>query len=625
MSVSIFERISQAGPLNVVWGAGCSNSSNGLTWPILCLAELWRAGRIARLLSANTDKGVVTSTSLVNMLPDLYEKNHPELAAASTPSIYQVERADIATVARMVARGAQSGPWLVIGASGDLLGLADEFKNVTRFEHGLYWVGYYHQPAPASLGAKFFSRGRNAHFVGGFDPASFLAYLLREISGFPPRLVTDAKGTPCCGGGKVTPLQQLYRWHSAVESDFHRFDSNKALVARELWKKAETARDEEYERLLEGGITACELNFRLTGGAGWTGAVHLLRLAETRAPREAELLVRKGLRWIDERPAEQAMQHISAWTEADAFAILARSRTGAAADALFEKAVSFLSGLPRTQSLAEYRAASMAIILCRWADQERGANSDAVFERARQGYEESQQARYSPDRQFRFAEALRQRALALNGEAAQRMFADARKAFEPLLEKKPKDPGLLQFAGLLAVSQSRITEAESCMREAIALQPDHAADLLTSWASALGTARNFEEAEAIFRESERLKPDSRALRKNWSSILIWRARANPGAPDWWDRAKEQAEQAESIEAGSGAYNLACIAAELGDRDGVERWMSRAGEYGQMAGLSHVLRDESFEKVGTETWFGRLITQIFPSDPSANSSVLSVST
>ena len=611
MSASIFECIGHGGPLNVVWGPGCSNSSNGPTWPILCLAELWRTGHIARLLSANKDKGVITSTSLVNMLPDLYEKDHPELAAATTPCIYQVERADIATVASVAARGAQTGPWLVIGASGDLLGLADEFKNVTRFEHGLYWVGYYHQPAPASLGREFFTAERNAQFVGGFDPASFLAYLVREISEFPPKLVTGVKGTACCGSGKVMPLQQLYRWHSAAESDFHRFDKDKAVVARELWKKAETARGEKYERLLEDGTTACELNFRLSGGAGWTGAVHLLRLAETRAPREAEPLVRKGLRWIDERPAEQPMRHISAWTEADAFALLARSRTGAAADALFEKAVSFLSDLPRTEFLTDYRAASMAIILCRWADQERGANSDAVFERARQGYQESQQAKYSPDRQFRFAEALRQRALVLNGEAAQRMFADARKAFEPLLEKKPKDPGLLQFAGLLAVSQDRMAEAESCMREAIALQPDHAADLLTSWASALGTAHKFEEADAIFRESEGLKPDSRALRKNWSSILIWRARANPGASEWWDRAQEQAEKAEAIEAGSGAYNLACIAAERGDREGVERWMSRSAEYGQLPGLSHVLRDESFEKVRAESWFGELLTRIFP--------------
>src|SRR5262249_12537220 len=43
-------------------------------------------------------------------------------------------------------------------------------------------------------------------------------------------------------------------------------------------------------------------------------------------------------------------------------------------------------------------------------------------------------------------------------------------------------------------------------------------------------------------------------------------------------------------------NLACIGAELGDRDGAERWKCTRPS-------AHVLRDESFEKVRTEIWFG----------------------
>ena len=43
--------------------------------------------------------------------------------------------ADAAKVASLIARGAQSGPWLVIGASGDHVDLAEGLKSSQRFEH----------------------------------------------------------------------------------------------------------------------------------------------------------------------------------------------------------------------------------------------------------------------------------------------------------------------------------------------------------------------------------------------------------------------------------------------------------------------------------------------------------
>ncbi len=59
------KRIGQAGPLNIVWESGCSDGSNRLGWPIICLAELWRSGRIARAADCefNAAKGVADSTA----------------------------------------------------------------------------------------------------------------------------------------------------------------------------------------------------------------------------------------------------------------------------------------------------------------------------------------------------------------------------------------------------------------------------------------------------------------------------------------------------------------------------------------------------------------------------------
>ncbi len=613
MSVKSMEQIKAAGPLNVVWGAGCSGGSTEINWPIICLAELWRLGRVARLLGAKSDKSVAKSTSLVNVLPELYEKDYPELAAAATPCIYQVDRADAATMAGLIARGARTGPWLVIGVSDDQFGLADGIKDVQRFRQGLYWVGHYDRAAPATLGREFFNNERNARFVSGFDPASFLAYLLRELSEFPPKLATIAKGIPCGGGSSaVTPAQQLYRRCSAVQSDFCAFNNNKAEVARKLWTQAATARGEEYARLAEQGRVAWELNFRASPVPGYAAATFTQVLAKTRSPREAEPLLRKGLEWIECYPADPAMKPFADYSKAEAYALLARYRTGAAADALFARAEETLRGETNGAMSDDFRPACLGDLLFRWADQERSENSEAVFERGRRDYQQAQQIRYKADRHSRYAEALWRRGVALGGEAGERMFADARQEVEPLLAKMPTNPGLLQFAGIIAAGQGRTEEAEQLLRKAIALQPADGGDLLVSWATALGEAGKFEEAEAIFRESEAVKPDSRALRKNWSSILIWRARAN-GATEWFDRAREQAEKAEAVEVGSGAYNLACIAGELGDRNGVEQWMMRSTEYGHMMGLSHVLRDESFERFRNEAWFRALLSQVFPLD------------
>ena len=614
MGVEAVERIAAAGSLNLVWGAPSASQSGSIGWPVICLAELWRLGRIARLLTANSDNGAASSAFFADLFPSFHENEFPDFTQTASPCIYQLDKGDPAALAGLIAHGAQTGTWLVIGSNTSIFKFADGLKNIPRFEHGLYWVGHFDNEAPAPLGREFFSAERNAHFVTGFDAPSFLAYLVRKLSDFPPALATGAKGLPYCAGtAKPTPMQQLHRWCSSVNDQFRQRSNGMPERARDLLQKAADIRGEDYAPLAEQAIQIWQMYLRITPTPGFVVTSLMVVVAGKRAPQEAEVLLRKCLKWIQKYPASSGMESFTAGKLAEVIALLAKFRTGAAADALYSAAEQILLNAPSSPGTADSHAASRGELLCQWADRERGPNSSAIFERARSAYQEAQRIKYSADRQFRFAQALHLRATALEGEAAARMYAGAREAIEPLLAVKPKDAGLLQFRGVLAGSQGRSAEAESCMREAIALYPAHAADLLMSWATSLGTGGKFEEAEPVFRESEAIRPDSRALRKNWSSILIRRARANRGTPELWDRAREQAQKAEAIDAGSGAYNLACIAAELDDREGVERCMKRSAEYGQIMGLSHILRDESFAEIRNEGWFRALLTHIFPSD------------
>jgi hypothetical protein len=209
------------------------------------------------------------------------------------------------------------------------------------------------------------------------------------------------------------------------------------------------------------------------------------------------------------------------------------------------------------------------------------------------------------------------------------LLAAARAPVEEMLSDSPKDAGVWQFLGMAAVEEAQkrsgrqpdwLAEADRCLREALRLRPDAAGGLLGHWAAALGLCgmeRSGEEAfefyaqaDAKFHESEKIQPDSRALRKNWSGILLRQALEQGGPAELWERAQQQAQQAEAIEPGSGAYNLACMAAELNDREGVDRWLLHAAEYGQMAPLSHTLRDVNFEGIRDEPRFRELLDRIF---------------
>jgi hypothetical protein len=62
----------------------------------------------------------------------------------------------------------------------------------------------------------------------------------------------------------------------------------------------------------------------------------------------------------------------------------------------------------------------------------------------------------------------------------------------------------------------------------------------------------------------------------------------------------KAEQAESLQAGAGAYNLTCAAAQGGDRAGVEKWLSIAAE-----------KDADFRSVASEAWFTEVLDRLYP--------------
>jgi hypothetical protein len=397
----------------------------------------------------------------------------------------------------------------------------------------------------------------------------------------------------------------------------------------ELLRKASAARGDEYRDLTERAIRAYELSFEQSPCNGFKASFALGLLAETRSPREATRLRRKGLEWVQRFPAGQLMKAMEARQVAEAYRHLARFRTGPPADALFAGAEQPLASAS-SDGLGTLLLSQWADLLCEWAWQERNSQADAIFGRAQQKFAEVQR-RDPKNKEYllRYCEALRQRAEALSGDRALEMLARAKAAAEELISDEPTDARVWQFLAQVAILEAQkragsggdwSATADRCFEEALRLRPRAAGAILCNHAAALGLFamdRSGEEALELyrradekFRESETLKPESRALRKNWSSILLREARARGGSPELFERAMEQAEKANAIDPGSGAYNLACIGVELGNRQAVERWLVLSAEFGQIMSLSHILRDVEFEAIQGEPWFRILLESIF---------------
>ncbi len=212
------------------------------------------------------------------------------------------------------------------------------------------------------------------------------------------------------------------------------------------------------------------------------------------------------------------------------------------------------------------------------------------------------------------------------------MLAAARAVGEELLSDNRKDSEVWQFLGFAAFleAEKRLGRqhpwkemGDRCFREAVSLRPDAGGLILGNWALGLGRlamSRSGAEAFELYAqanekctESEKIDDKSWQGRVNWSAILLREARERGGPPALWESAKEQATQAEAINPGSGAYNLACIAADLHDYDAVHKYLLLSAEYGQIVPLSQILRDVNFEHIRGESWFRTLLDGIFDSD------------
>ena len=124
------------------------------------------------------------------------------------------------------------------------------------------------------------------------------------------------------------------------------------------------------------------------------------------------------------------------------------------------------------------------------------------------------------------------------------------------------------------------------------------------------------EADQIFQQSYdkyqaavRIKPDYHEALNNWA----WALGDHGAMPHMAERAtemfalaKKKALAAEKIKPGSGAYNVACACARLGEEDECRRWLETALEHAGLESRSHMEKDHDFDTVRDTDWFKAIL-------------------
>jgi tetratricopeptide (TPR) repeat protein len=296
--------------------------------------------------------------------------------------------------------------WIVVGYSGENDPVFSHLARVSRFDNGLYWIGYQNAEAPKHVAEQLLTPGKDAFYVKGYDADSFFITLTQKLGIFPPRLLAQPFSHIKSAMEMLTPYAFPGQ---TLEED----------VTRTPRQWIESAIERFEKGTLSEGAFAAALKLLLAGAY------------------ESVLEFRKE---YDRAPTPELGDPLS-WAylmQGNALSEKAKTTVGEEADRLFSDAAE------------KYQAAlaikpNMAEALNNWgnaiADRARrtkGAAVDSLFEEAVEKYEAALAIRRDmAEALFNWGNALLDHGGTKTGEEANRLFSEAALKYQAALEIKP--------------------------------------------------------------------------------------------------------------------------------------------------------------------------------------------
>ncbi len=114
----------------------------------------------------------------------------------------------------------------------------------------------------------------------------------------------------------------------------------------------------------------------------------------------------------------------------------------------------------------------------------------------------------------------------------------------------------------------------------------------------------FAESYEKFQKAIEIKPDSSEVFKYWGGAYLWQAQKKEGEEKkkLLYEAKDKSLRAEQTKKGSGAYNLACIAAIEGNEPECKKWLKIGEEAGTLMTREWAMEDVDLKAYWNEEWF-----------------------
>lgn len=176
-----------------------------INWAHISIAQLMRRGFIDRVLTTNFDPLVVRACALLNLYPAVYDMAVVRkgfvadyvrdlavfhLHGQRDGFVQLHDQAQVealrAAIEPLFDDTAKRRTWLVIGYSGQQDPVFEALADRPEFPNRLFWVGYRDEQPSAAVRAALINSPKDANWIAGYDPDTFLLQLASKLDCFPP-------------------------------------------------------------------------------------------------------------------------------------------------------------------------------------------------------------------------------------------------------------------------------------------------------------------------------------------------------------------------------------------------------------------------------------------------------
>ncbi len=176
-----------------------------INWAHISIAQLMRRGFIDRVLTTNFDPLVVRACALLNLYPAVYDMAVVRkgfvadyvrdlavfhLHGQRDGFVQLHDQAQVealrAAIEPLFDDTAKRRTWLVIGYSGQQDPVFEALADRPEFPNRLFWVGYRDEQPSAAVRAALIDSPKDANWIAGYDPDTFLLQLASKLDCFPP-------------------------------------------------------------------------------------------------------------------------------------------------------------------------------------------------------------------------------------------------------------------------------------------------------------------------------------------------------------------------------------------------------------------------------------------------------